>query len=137
MRLAPTPTPPPRTRPTSARVRRTESHAHADARARCRPDQLPFNIHLHETAAEVEHSRSGQPSMSRHRSETLMSPLENFARLGLVSSRLVAVHMTQLSDDEIHLLATHQGTGPASRTRRRHPHRSARVLITYDGPGDG
>lgn len=78
---------------------------------------MAFNIHLHETAAEVEHSRLGIESMSRHRSDAKMSPLENFERLGMVSPRLVAVHMTQLTDSEVELLAKRQGaaavTGPA------------------------
>jgi 5-methylthioadenosine/S-adenosylhomocysteine deaminase len=71
--------------------------------------QLPYHIHLHETRAEVDDSRTGTPSMSRHRSEALLTPVENFARLGLLSPRLVAVHMTQLTDHEIQLLAAAKG----------------------------
>jgi 5-methylthioadenosine/S-adenosylhomocysteine deaminase len=56
---------------------------------------LPIHIHLHETAEEI------QQSLDRHGER----PLERLRRLGLVSPRLLAVHMTQLSDEEIPLLA--------------------------------
>jgi 5-methylthioadenosine/S-adenosylhomocysteine deaminase len=66
-------------------------------RIRMLSDQLdvPVHLHLHETAHEVEESRakSGQ------------RPLARMDRLGLVSDRLVAVHMTQLTDAEIALCA--------------------------------
>ena len=42
-----------------------------------------------------------------------MSPVENFARLGLMGPRLVAVHMTQLTDAEIKLLSDAHGAFPA------------------------
>jgi len=56
---------------------------------------IPIHIHLHETAHEVDESinRFG------------MRPIERLNRLGLLSPRLLAVHMTQLTDDEIELIA--------------------------------
>ena len=52
---------------------------------------LPVHIHLHETATEIEQAvaTSGE------------RPLARLARLGLLSSRLMAVHMTQLTEEEI------------------------------------
>ncbi len=57
--------------------------------------ELPVHIHLHETAQEIT------DSLAQHGCR----PLERLQRLGLVSPALVAVHMTQLEDDEIELLA--------------------------------
>lgn len=56
---------------------------------------IPVHIHLHETADEVEQavSESGQ------------RPIARLNKLGLLSPRLLAVHMTQLNDDEIKLVA--------------------------------
>lgn len=59
---------------------------------------LPVHTHLHETSAEVE----------RARAETGERPLARLNRLGLLSPRLMAVHMTQLEEEEIDLVA---GTG--------------------------
>jgi len=60
-------------------------------------DQLdvPVHLHTHETAQEVADSQQafGQ------------RPLARLDRLGLVNDRLVAVHMTQLTDAEIELCA--------------------------------
>ena len=56
---------------------------------------IPIHIHLHETAHEVE-----QASTS-----TGKRPIERLNELGLLSPRLLAVHMTQLSDEEINLVA--------------------------------
>jgi len=56
---------------------------------------LPIHIHLHETMAEVELAINS----------TGMRPLKRLEELGLISPNLVAVHMTQLNDDEIKLLA--------------------------------
>ena len=56
---------------------------------------LPIHIHLHETAAEIE--QSVQQYGKR--------PLARLNDLGLVSPNLMAVHLTQASDDEIALLA--------------------------------
>jgi 5-methylthioadenosine/S-adenosylhomocysteine deaminase len=68
---------------------------------------LPVHVHLHETAGEVQASASGGaagPASAKHMSDSLTSPLLNLARLGLVNERLVAVHMTCLSAEEIALL---------------------------------
>ncbi len=57
---------------------------------------LPIHMHLHETAHEVdEASRQGG-----------LRPLARLTRLGVLSPRLVAVHMTQLGDGEIAQLAS-------------------------------
>ncbi|MCF7220854.1 TRZ/ATZ family hydrolase [Marilutibacter chinensis] len=66
-------------------------------RIRMLADQLdmPVHLHTHETAQEVEESRQ------KHGQR----PLARLDRLGLVSDRLVAVHMTQLTDAEIALCA--------------------------------
>jgi 5-methylthioadenosine/S-adenosylhomocysteine deaminase len=56
---------------------------------------LPIHMHVHETAQEVA------DSMRLHG----MRPLERLDKLGLVSERLIAVHATQLSDQEIERLA--------------------------------
>lgn len=56
---------------------------------------IPIHIHVHETAAEIKES----VAQHGHR------PLERLQRLGLVSPRLLAVHMTQLLDQEIDFLA--------------------------------
>jgi len=66
---------------------------------------VPFHIHVHETAAEADDSESGTESMSKHRSDQLCRPLKNFERLGIVGPTLMAVHMTQLNDEEIAMLA--------------------------------
>jgi 5-methylthioadenosine/S-adenosylhomocysteine deaminase len=66
-------------------------------RIRMLADQLdlPVHCHVHETAHEVAESQQihGQ------------RPLARLDRLGLVNDRLIAVHMTQLSDAEIALCA--------------------------------
>jgi 5-methylthioadenosine/S-adenosylhomocysteine deaminase len=56
---------------------------------------LPVHIHLHETAFEVESAvaQNGQ------------RPIERLKNLGLINDSLIAVHATQLNDDEIQLLA--------------------------------
>jgi 5-methylthioadenosine/S-adenosylhomocysteine deaminase len=56
---------------------------------------VPVHMHVHETASEV------QGSVDEHG----VRPLQRLDELGLVNSLLTAVHMTQLSDDEIALLA--------------------------------
>ncbi len=55
----------------------------------------PVQIHLHETAGEVA------DSISTHG----VRPLERLERLGLLSPRLQAVHMTQVSPSDMQLLA--------------------------------
>ena len=56
---------------------------------------IPLHIHVHETAGEITES------MKQHNCR----PLARMDRLGLVNSRLMAVHATQLDDGEIALLA--------------------------------
>lgn len=53
-----------------------------------------IHIHVHETAFEV------QQSLDRHG----VRPLQRLANLGLLGPRFQAVHMTQISDDDIALL---------------------------------
>lgn len=66
-------------------------------RVRMLSDQLdvPVHLHTHETAQEIHDSlqQYGQ------------RPLARLDRLGLVNDRLIAVHMTQLTEAEIHLCA--------------------------------
>jgi 5-methylthioadenosine/S-adenosylhomocysteine deaminase len=66
-------------------------------RIRVLADELdvPVHIHLHETAGEVERS------VTEHGER----PLARLERLGLVNTRLAAVHMTQLEAHEIDLVA--------------------------------
>ena len=66
-------------------------------RIRMLSDQLdiPVHLHLHETAQEIEDSKR----------EHGLRPLQRLQRLGLVNDRLIAVHMTQLTDAEIALCA--------------------------------
>lgn len=52
---------------------------------------LPIHMHVHETAAEVSASVE----------EFGMRPLERLRDIGLLSPRLIAVHMTQLNDHEM------------------------------------
>jgi len=56
---------------------------------------IPIHMHIHETADEVKQSKDqhGQRSIQR------------LHKLGLLSPRLLAVHMTQLTEDEITLLS--------------------------------
>jgi 5-methylthioadenosine/S-adenosylhomocysteine deaminase len=56
---------------------------------------LPIHIHVHETKAEVDIAVNNDG----------MRPLKRLKDLGLVSPNLLAVHMTQLNDDEITMLA--------------------------------
>ena len=56
---------------------------------------IPIHIHLHETAGEVEQAVSSSGKR----------PIERLDELGLLSPRLLAVHMTQLNKDEINLIA--------------------------------
>jgi len=66
-------------------------------RVRLLSDQLdiPVHLHLHETAQEV------QQSVEQHGQR----PIARIDRLGLFNDRLIAVHMTQLTEAEIHLCA--------------------------------
>ena len=66
-------------------------------RVRMLADQLdvPVHLHLHETAREV------QQSIEEHGQR----PIARMDRLGLLNDRLIAVHMTQLTEAEIALCA--------------------------------
>lgn len=56
---------------------------------------LPVTIHVHETAEEIEQAVR----------QTDLRPLARLSKLDLLNPRLLAVHMTQLDEDEIRLLA--------------------------------
>ncbi len=56
---------------------------------------LPIHIHLHETNDEIEQSLK----------QYKLRPLERLQKLGLLTPRLMAVHMTHLEPDEIPLCA--------------------------------
>ncbi len=66
-------------------------------RIRILADELdvPVHIHLHETRGEVENAVAAQGAR----------PLARLDRLGLLSPRLMAVHMTELTEAEIGRLA--------------------------------
>lgn len=55
------------------------------------------HIHLHETQSEIDMSLDSCQKR----------PIQRLADLGMVDERLVAVHMTTLSDEEIDLIAKH------------------------------
>ena len=57
---------------------------------------IPVHMHVHETAAEVNDAIKASG----------IRPLQRLNDLGAVSPKLIAVHMTQLEQDEIDLLAT-------------------------------
>jgi len=57
--------------------------------------ELPIHIHVHETLHEVEQAQA----------QTGQRPLQRLQELGLVNPSLIAVHMTQLTDEEISLFA--------------------------------
>ncbi len=57
--------------------------------------ELPIHIHLHETLHEVEQAQSNSGQR----------PLKRLQKLGLINPSLIAVHMTQLTDEEISLFA--------------------------------
>ncbi len=61
---------------------------------------LPVQIHLHETAAEIDQS------VARFN----LRPLERISQLGLLSPHLQAVHATQLLNGEIDSLARHSAS---------------------------
>jgi 5-methylthioadenosine/S-adenosylhomocysteine deaminase len=60
---------------------------------------IPVHMHIHEIAHEVEQAHT----------QTGKRPLQRLDELGLHSPRLLAVHMTQLSDEEIAHYATSGG----------------------------
>ena len=62
-------------------------------RIRLQSDQLdiPVHLHLHETAHEIEEEKK----------KSGLRPFQRLQRLGLVNDRLIAVHMTQVTEGEI------------------------------------
>lgn len=56
---------------------------------------VPIHMHVHETAGEVEQAVASRGAR----------PLARLAKLGLLSPRLLAVHMTQAEEDEIESIA--------------------------------
>ncbi|WP_243049778.1 TRZ/ATZ family hydrolase [Dyella sp. RRB7] len=62
-------------------------------RIRVLSDQLdiPVHLHTHETAHEVEEEKA----------KSGLRPFQRLQQLGIVNDRLIAVHMTQLTDGEI------------------------------------
>ena len=56
---------------------------------------LPIHMHVHETLDEINIGLQNQQCR----------PIERLNRLGLLSPSLIAIHMTQLTDDEIHLIS--------------------------------
>ena len=72
------------------------------ARMRILAEELdcPIHMHLHETADEVRRGRSSHG----------MRPLKRIAQLDLLGPRFIAVHMTQLDDEEIELFARFGGS---------------------------
>jgi len=60
--------------------------------------QIPIHMHVHETVQEINDSESQYSSR----------PLARLHELGLLNPRMIAVHMTQLNDEEI-LLCAQQG----------------------------
>ena len=65
-----------------------ELHTHAETL------NIPIHMHVHETAFEVQQAQE----------QTDERPLARLARLGLLDRHFLAVHMTQLTSDEIRLL---------------------------------
>ncbi len=55
---------------------------------------LQINMHIHETADEVNQSLS----------QTQERPLKRLQKLGLISPRLIAVHMTQMDDEDLEIV---------------------------------
>ena len=66
-------------------------------RSRVLADELviPVHMHVHETEHEVQEAENMLG----------MRPIERLKNLGLLNARLLAVHMTQLNDDEIKVIA--------------------------------
>ena len=56
---------------------------------------IPVHMHVHETAFEVQQAQQQQGTR----------PLQRLDELGLLDKHFLAVHMTQLTDDEISILA--------------------------------
>ncbi len=62
-------------------------------RIRVQSDQLdiPVHLHTHETAHEIEEEKK----------KSGLRPFQRLQKLGLINDRLIAVHMTQVTDGEI------------------------------------
>ncbi len=62
-------------------------------RIRMQSDQLdiPVHLHTHETAHEIEEEKK----------KSGLRPFQRLQKLGLINDRLIAVHMTQVTDGEI------------------------------------
>lgn len=58
---------------------------------------LQINMHIHETADEVNQSLE----------QTKQRPIRRLQKLGLINPRLIAVHMTQINDEDLEIL--HEG----------------------------
>ncbi len=56
---------------------------------------LKINLHLHETADEIDQSLK----------QFNKRPIRRLHELGLISSRLIAIHMTQINDEDLELLS--------------------------------
>jgi 5-methylthioadenosine/S-adenosylhomocysteine deaminase len=67
------------------------------AQAMAEEFDLPIHIHIHETVGEIENAVENNGER----------PLTRLEKLGLLSSRLIGVHATQLKNEEINLLANH------------------------------
>ncbi|EQC34233.1 hypothetical protein SDRG_08435 [Saprolegnia diclina VS20] len=63
------------------------------------------HLHLHETEGECCDSETKTPSMLCHQSPEKCRPLQNMQRLGILNDKLIAAHMTQLTDAEIDQVA--------------------------------
>lgn len=59
---------------------------------------LKINMHVHETADEVNQSLA----------QTKQRPIYRLQKLGLISPRLIAVHMTQINEEDLEILQTEQ-----------------------------
>ncbi len=57
--------------------------------------ELPIHMHVHETKEEI------QESMKKYG----MRPIKRLQKLGLMNSSMIAVHMTQITENEIQILA--------------------------------
>lgn len=55
---------------------------------------LRINMHIHETADEVNQSLE----------KIKMRPLKRLQKLGLISPRLIAIHMTEINDEDLEIL---------------------------------
>jgi 5-methylthioadenosine/S-adenosylhomocysteine deaminase len=56
---------------------------------------LKINMHIHETADEINQSLA----------QTKLRPLQRLHNIGLVSPRLIAIHMTQITEEDLDILA--------------------------------